>query len=230
MNAQLKNHGLTKLRIISIMKSEMAARNYLSKCIYTVGMGSNDYINNYLQPAYYSSSKMYTPDQFADRLINQYTLQLLSLYILGARKVAVFGPGLVGCTPAEIAVYGANASGCVDFINNDVQLFNDRLQPLVNYLNSHLIDAKYTYINIAQISSSSSSGGVNPINIPCCSVNNIGFCVPNSVPCPLRNESTFFDAFHTTTIANSFIGGRCYNAINSSDAQPYDISTLARLK
>lgn len=52
------------------------ATTHLKKCIYTVGMGSNDYINNYLMPDVYQTSKLYTPEQYADVLIEQYKQQL----------------------------------------------------------------------------------------------------------------------------------------------------------
>lgn len=61
--------------------------------------------------------------------------------------MAIFGLGLVGCTPAEVSIYGANASGCVDKINEAVALFNQRIKPLVDDLNRNLADAMFIYIN-----------------------------------------------------------------------------------
>ncbi|KAL5787088.1 hypothetical protein ACOSP7_004037 [Xanthoceras sorbifolium] len=45
------------------------------KCIYTVGMGNNDYINNYFSQ-FYPKRSIYTPEQFATVLIQQYSHQL----------------------------------------------------------------------------------------------------------------------------------------------------------
>lgn len=73
------------------------------------------------------------------------------MYNEGARKIALFGLGLIGCIPAEIANYGAN--GCVDMVNKDVQLFNIGLDLLVNDLNRDLADAQFIYINVTEISS-----------------------------------------------------------------------------
>lgn len=66
--------------------------------------------------------------------------------------MAIFGVGLIGCTPAEIANFGADASGCVDRLNAMVQLFNDRIKPLVDGFNSNLIEAKFIYVNTTNIS------------------------------------------------------------------------------
>ena len=78
--------------------------------------------------------------------------QSQSLYIHGARKVAVFGLGLIGCTPAKVSDFGASASGCVDKINAAVTLFNERLKPIIDELNNKFGSAKYIYINTTNIS------------------------------------------------------------------------------
>ena len=38
---------------------------YLSKSIFLFSVGNNDYLNNYLQPKLYNTSKRYPPPQFA---------------------------------------------------------------------------------------------------------------------------------------------------------------------
>lgn len=62
--------------------------------------------------------------------------------------MALFGLGLAGCIPAEVASSGASPdSGCVDNINDAVRLFNDVLLSLVDNLNDNFNDAQFTYIN-----------------------------------------------------------------------------------
>lgn len=58
--------------------------NYLNKCLFTVNIGSNDYINNYFMPQYYPTKKLFTPEQYADLLIAQYgaQLQVFALYMI----------------------------------------------------------------------------------------------------------------------------------------------------
>lgn len=43
---------------------------YLSKSIFIFSIGSNDYINNYLEPNVYNSSKLYPPQPFAQLLMD----------------------------------------------------------------------------------------------------------------------------------------------------------------
>jgi hypothetical protein len=75
-SAQLQNYQAAVRQLVSILGGEDAAANRLSQCIFTVGMGSNDYLNNYFMPAFYPTSRQYTPEQYADVLINQYAQQL----------------------------------------------------------------------------------------------------------------------------------------------------------
>lgn len=76
-----------------------------------------------------------------------------TLYNYGARKVAVHGLGLVGCTPYEMSRHSLNDS-CVEYINTTVQLFNLNLKLLVDEFNSNtsLEDAKFTYLNLYDMS------------------------------------------------------------------------------
>jgi len=75
MNIQLYNHNITVSRIAKILGSEEVARKYLSQCIYVSDMGHNDYLNNYFLDDYDSSSK-YTPEEYAQLLIETYETQL----------------------------------------------------------------------------------------------------------------------------------------------------------
>lgn len=68
------------------------------------------------------------------------------LYDAGARKVAVFALGKLGCIPQQLAAYGASdGSSCVETSNNVVKSFNEYLKILIHYLNSNLADAKFVY-------------------------------------------------------------------------------------
>ncbi|KAL3616981.1 hypothetical protein CASFOL_039375 [Castilleja foliolosa] len=152
MNRQLINHQLTIGRIrILLRNNQTAVNNYLNKCLYVVNIGSNDYLNNYYLPQLSVSRILNTPDRFAQLLIQRFTQQLRILYNSGARKIAIFGLGLLGCVPQELANFPTNGSACVDFINNGIKPFNNRLTPLIDNLNMDLPDAQFTFINTTNI-------------------------------------------------------------------------------
>lgn len=73
---QLQNDRSAVQEMVRILGGEETAATYLSKCNFSVGMGSNDYLNNYFMPALYETSRQYTPEQYADVLIQQYSQQL----------------------------------------------------------------------------------------------------------------------------------------------------------
>ncbi|KAG2587622.1 GDSL esterase/lipase At1g33811-like [Panicum virgatum] len=76
---------------------------HLGRCIFFVGMGSNDYLNNYFMPGYYDTAQRYGPRDYAALLLQGYAAQLAALYGLGARKFVVAGVGQIGCIPYELA-------------------------------------------------------------------------------------------------------------------------------
>uniref|UniRef100_A0A0E0C7P9 GDSL esterase/lipase n=1 Tax=Oryza meridionalis TaxID=40149 RepID=A0A0E0C7P9_9ORYZ len=235
-SAQLQNYQAAVRQLVSILGGEDAAASRLSQCIFTVGMGSNDYLNNYFMPAFYPTSRQYTPEQYADVLINQYAQQLRTLYSYGARKVAVFGVGQVGCSPNELAQNSRNGVTCIERINSAVRMFNRRVVVLVNQFNRLLPGALFTYINcygiFESIMRTPVEHGLAVTNRGCCGVgrnNGQVTCLPYQAPCANRDEYLFWDAFHPTEAANIFVGRRAYSAAMRSDVYPVDLSTLAQL-
>ncbi|MED6133534.1 hypothetical protein PIB30_029228 [Stylosanthes scabra] len=235
-SGQVQNYQKTVAQLVNILGDEDQAANYLSKCIYSVGLGSNDYLNNYFMPQLYSSSRDYTPQQYANVLIQAYTQQLRTLYNYGARKMVLFGVGQIGCSPNELAQNSPDGRTCVQRINSANQLFNNGLRSLVDQLNNQLPDAKFIYINtygvFQDIISNPASYGFRVTNAGCCGIgrnNGQITCLPFQPPCRNRREYVFWDAFHPTDAANAIIGRRAYRAQSPSDAYPVDINRLATL-
>ena len=75
-SGQVQNYLNTVSQVVQILGDENSAADYLRQCIYSVGLGSNDYLNNYFMPQFYSTSRQFTPEQYADDLINRYRDQL----------------------------------------------------------------------------------------------------------------------------------------------------------
>ncbi|KAK1568749.1 hypothetical protein Q3G72_028207 [Acer saccharum] len=232
LNNQLKNHQSIICQIES-MKGKDSAADLLNKCMYTVGMGSNDYINNYLSNSY-NTSHMYTPEQYATVLIQQYSQQLKKLYEYGARKIALLGIAPIGCTPGNIAVHGTNGSLCVNFINDAVELFNFKLISLVDELNKDLHDAKFIYVNIYGIALFPTKAYRLVNSPPCCEVganmNTTFECVRDGKSCKLfKFLHLFWDAIHPSETSNIVTGARSYHALFPTDTYPIDIYHLVRL-
>lgn len=77
LNEQVLNfeNNLNELR--TLMGGERNLSQYLARSIVVMVFGSNDYINNYLLPPLYPTSYNYTPEEYANNLLDRYTRQIL---------------------------------------------------------------------------------------------------------------------------------------------------------
>ncbi|EPS68861.1 hypothetical protein M569_05905 [Genlisea aurea] len=233
---QVNNYKNTAAEVVNILGDEDSAANYIGKCVFSVGMGSNDYLNNYFMPQYYQTSQQYTPEEYADALIQEYTHQIQALYNYGARKFALIGISQIGCSPNSLAQGSPDGRTCVERINGANRMFNDRLYTLVDEFNSNSQDANFTYINayaiFQDLIANPSPYGFRVTNAGCCGVgrnNGQITCLPLQTPCSNREEYVFWDAFHPTERANTIIGRRSFRAEKASDSHPYDIRQLAQI-
>ncbi|KAK1368854.1 GDSL-lipase 1 [Heracleum sosnowskyi] len=209
---------------------------YLGKCLYQVGLGSNDYLNNYFVPSIYPTSKQLTPEQFADDLIKQYTTHLMVIYNLGARKIALTGVSQVGCSPNALARNSQDGT-CIKSFNDANEMFNTRLRTLTDTLNKQHPDAKFTYVNsfgiFQDLKDKAATLGFKNTNSGCCGVGKYHgqiTCLPGLTTCRNRTEYLFWDAYHPTEATNKIVSRRAYIKESPTDAYPYDIHTLLTLK
>ncbi|KAG6644135.1 GDSL esterase/lipase At1g29670-like [Carya illinoinensis] len=228
VDEQLINHQKTVSRIINALGNKNATQ-LLNKCIYSVAIGTNDYINYYHAHKFYPTS---TPSQFAEILLQKLSQQLRTLHQRGARKIVVYGLGLLGCFPYAVKRYGANISGRVDKINEGVSLFDSGLKSLVSDLNNNLTNATFIFINSTGISLDSISGSITVSNAACCQVSELFTapqCIPFAETCGNRIQYAFWDEVHPTEIAFSATAARAYRALLRTDSYPFDIQRLAQI-
>ncbi|KAL5096972.1 hypothetical protein RYX36_001299, partial [Vicia faba] len=226
LGLQLTNHGVTVSQIASRLGSLDKARQYLNKCLYYVNIGSNDYINNYFLPELYPTSKIYSPQQYAEALIQELSLNLLALHGIGARNYVLVGLGRLGCTPNAIYTRGTNGS-CVDEENAHAFIFNAKLKSQVNvFMKNFSADSKFIFINSTFESDGQNSDRFVVSNAPCCPSKLSGECIPDERPCYNRSEYVFWDEFHPTEASNLLTAMRSYDSHNSGFTYPMDIKHL----
>lgn len=214
MTTQIENHRKTVWRIAGLLGSKKSADEHLNKCLYSVVVGSNDYINNYFMPQVFDTSKKYTPEQFAEVLTQQYSQQLRTLHLLGARKVTLQGLLPIGCTPNATHSYDKQKSLCVDNINDAAYLFNQKLKSVVSQLNHDFSDAKFVFIDIVDIPLTNTAvPGVNVEISSCCDVNINGLCDRGRDSCHPKVLSPFWDGFHPSQAINKIIADITYVAV-----------------
>ncbi|KAG8485722.1 hypothetical protein CXB51_019080 [Gossypium anomalum] len=226
MSIQIRNHKTVIARIRKILRNDSSTEKLLRQCIYSIQIGSNDFVNNYFKPNFYNSSHGYRLSEFATMLVRQFAHQIKDLYKTGARIFALIGLGQLGCTPNAIATHGTNGSLCVTKLNDAAFLFNQRLIPLVMALNSKLTDAKFSYLNYSPMKVAQLS-----LESPCCKTGaggNRELCIHHSKPCSNRKQYAFWDGVHPTDASNVLIAKNLYGTRSFSDARPFNIQSLAR--
>ncbi|KAB2612311.1 GDSL esterase/lipase [Pyrus ussuriensis x Pyrus communis] len=138
---QIQNFNKTREVIKAKIGAEAAAK-LCSEAIYFIGLGSNDYVNNYLQP-FLADSQQYTYDEFVELLIGTLEGQLKRLYQLGARKMVFHGLGPLGRIPSQRVK--SKTGQCLKRVNEWVVEFNSKVQKLIASLNRQLPQAKLSF-------------------------------------------------------------------------------------
>ncbi|OIT32153.1 PREDICTED: GDSL esterase/lipase At4g16230-like [Nicotiana attenuata] len=233
MDAQLDNFANTRQDIITRI-GEPAAIKLIENSLFSVTMGSNDFINNYLTPVVSTPKQLTVPPmKFVGAMISKYRIQLTRLYNLGARKVIVVNVGPIGCIPYQRAINLSAGDKCVNFPNALAQLYNTQLRGLVSELSSKLTGSKFVYADaygiVQDIIQNYSSYGFENANSACCSgggrFGGIIPCGPSSKICANRSKYVFWDPYHPAESANIIIAKRLLDG-NSPDIWPMNVRQL----
>ncbi|KAJ6936408.1 GDSL esterase/lipase 7-like [Populus alba x Populus x berolinensis] len=184
---------------------------HLSKSIFVVCIGSNDYMND--------TSKLYSPQAFAQHLLDKLSAQFRyqqRLHSLGARKVVVYEIGPIGCIPS-MTRKKKHSGKCVEESNQLVAYFNDDLLGMLQNLTSTLPNSIFVrghahWLGYDAIINPSKYGLLDTSN-PCCKTwaNGTSACIPELKPCPNPNQHYFFDGYHLTETVYSVLAGACIN-------------------
>ncbi|XP_010265504.1 PREDICTED: GDSL esterase/lipase 7-like [Nelumbo nucifera] len=168
--------------------SSVELSDHLSKSIFVICIGNNDYISNYLEPNLLNTSKTYTPQAFAQLLGGRFSQGMESLYKLGTRKFLVFEIGTIGCMPIFTRTL-QHEGPCVEELNQLVSLFNDGLPAMLKQLTTSLQGSTFAVGHGSKLGydmiTNPSKYGLTDATDPCCIAGNGGTlsCIPGSISC-----------------------------------------------
>ncbi|XP_010558217.1 PREDICTED: GDSL esterase/lipase At5g03820-like [Tarenaya hassleriana] len=211
LNQQLNNYKEYQSKVTS-MVGRARANEIFAGGIHLLSAGSSDFIQNYyINPIL---NRVYTPDQFSDRLMNSYATLVQNLYGLGARKIGVTTLPPLGCLPAAITLFaGAGNNTCVERLNRDAVSFNTKLNNTSMYLTNKLPDLKLVVFDIynpllAMISNPAGNGFFEARRA-CCGTGTVEtsfLCNERSVgTCSNATNYVFWDGFHPSEAANQVL-------------------------
>ncbi|GAB2226244.1 hypothetical protein Droror1_Dr00022045 [Drosera rotundifolia] len=185
----------------------------VSQAVYLVGTGVNDFLNNYDDPL---SERRRNHDlaSYTDLLIRFASNSLKALYSLGARRIGIFNIPPYGHIPFSRTTAGGIFRAPVADFDNAANLFNFKLQTLIDSLNRNFPGAKFAYLDIYSklmyvIENAADFG---------CKVNDRGCCGTGLVEmgvacnglvdifsCKNNSEYVFWDAAHPTEQINQYL-------------------------
>ncbi|KAK6928039.1 GDSL lipase/esterase [Dillenia turbinata] len=187
-------------------KTKEELSNYLAKSLLVIYTGNNDYLN-YIDDNYNKSTGIpKNHQQFSDVLLRQLYNELQKLYSLGARKMAIFEIGPLGCTPSSIKTHGTGY-GCVEDINQMVTYFNGKLKIMLRNLTSTLRSSSFVlnpaYSFAYDAIKNPTKYGLTDSTKSCCpTVGNIVLCAPFVPPCRDHQKHFYWDSLHPTETVN----------------------------
>ncbi|KAL6225931.1 hypothetical protein ACLB2K_004779 [Fragaria x ananassa] len=212
---QVQSFNKTREVIKAKIRSE-AATKLLTEALYFIGIGSNDYVNNFLQP-FLPDGQEYTHDDFVGLLIGTLEQQFQTLYQLDARKMIFHGLGPLGCIPSQRVK--SKKGQCLEEVNLWVLDFNSKVEKLIASLNRRLPRADLTfadtYSDVLDLISNPTAYGFKVSNTSCCKVDTRigGLCLPNSKLCKNRKDYVFWDAFHPSDAANAVLADKLFSRL-----------------
>ncbi|KAG8480839.1 hypothetical protein CXB51_025301 [Gossypium anomalum] len=230
-DAQLDNFENTRQDIISTI-GVSATLELLQSSLFSVTMGSNDFINNYFTPIVSAEEQKLVPPQvFVASMIARFKLQLTRLYTSGARKIIVVNVG-----PLDRDLNPTAGTSCVSRPNQLAQLFNTELRSLTKELTTSLKGSIFVYADVYRIVDDMIQNyrayGFDSGSFACCyiagSFGGLIPCGPSSKVCPDRSKYVFWDPFHPSDAANVIIAKRLLDG-DSNDVFPINIRQLANV-
>ncbi|KAJ3683759.1 hypothetical protein LUZ60_013986 [Juncus effusus] len=188
------------------------AKQFVSKtAIFSVTIGANDFLNNYLLPVVSAGTRaLVSPDGFVNDMISNLKDQLTRLYTLDARKFVVANVGPIGCIPYQKTLNKLAENECVSLPNQLAKQYNSQLRDLLADLNKNLPGAKFCLANVYDLVSELINNyehyGFTTASVACCGNGGdyAGMvpCGPETSMCDDRKAHVFWDPYHPSEAAN----------------------------
>ncbi|KAL5726647.1 GDSL lipolytic enzyme [Ranunculus cassubicifolius] len=214
----------------NLIKSNKIDKNLVQQSIFLFESGSNDVFNYFLVPP------PLDPEAFVKAMLVEVRTFVDAIYRLGARRMAIFSLGPVGCVPARVNLAGAPVSKCYGKMNKMVKSYNFGLESLVKD-----IPIKYNgtigvyggmYDVVQLFRANPHRYGFADISNACCGNGTLGGLVQCGTEgfelCENPNEFLFWDFFHPSEHSYKLISKALWSG-KRSRIRPYNFQVLANM-
>ncbi|KAI9102952.1 hypothetical protein K1719_023391 [Acacia pycnantha] len=214
---------------------EDKAQGFLSKAVYLISIGSNDYIKRVtLDSSAYSS---YSRDQYVDLVIGNLTSVIKEIHNEGGRKFGFLGLAPIGCVPLMKML--SNGTCCCHESEASVlaKLHNKALSGILKKLQKQLEGFKYSLANfynlLTDLIHNPIKYGFKEGDVACCGSGPYrgtltcgGILGRTSYElCKNSSEYVFFDSVHPSDRANQFFAQQMWIG-HLKVAAPYNLKSL----
>ncbi|KAJ4963636.1 hypothetical protein NE237_023575 [Protea cynaroides] len=214
MDIQIDYFNITRKQLDTLLGPSKAIEFLKKKAFFSITVGSNDFLNNYLLPVLSIGQRISeSPDAFINDLITHMRSQLTRLYTLGARKIVVGNVGPIGCIPYQKTINQLTDDQCVDLPNKLAVQYNGMLKDLMKELNDKLPGSTFVLANVYELVSEVITNykkyGFVTASVACCGnggqYRGIIPCGPQSTLCTDRDKHVFWDPYHPSEAANVIV-------------------------
>ncbi|KAG1330439.1 GDSL esterase/lipase 7 [Cocos nucifera] len=220
------------LEQFALSLGEEAAVDLVSRSVFYVSIGSNDFIHYYLRNTS-SVQSLYLPWEFNQLLATTVKEELKNLYNANVRKVVVMGLAPIGCTPHYLWQYGSENGECVDEINNVVIEFNYAMKYMVYELNHELPGAMITFCDAFEgsmdILTNRQRYGFETTADACCGLGKYGgliMCLLPEMACSDASTHVWWDEFHPTDAANRILAENVWSGEHTTMCYPMHLRDM----
>ncbi|CAL5071268.1 unnamed protein product [Urochloa decumbens] len=211
MDLQVDYFNITRKQLDDLLGRDRAKEFLRKKAIFSVTVGSNDFLNNYLMPVLSTGTRISeSPDSFINDLIFHLRDQLTRLYTLDARKFVIANVGPLGCIPYQKTINRVGDDECVKLPNQMAAQYNGQLRELLIELNDNLTGARFCLANVydlvLELITNYPNYGFETASVACCgnggSYDGLVPCGPTTSMCDARDKHVFWDPYHPSEAAN----------------------------
>lgn len=209
---------------------EVAAADLISRSIFYVSIGSNDFIHYYLRNESNVQAR-YQPHEFNLLLATTVQQEIQNLYSANVRKVVVMGLAPVGCAPHYIWQNASLNGKCVETINSVMVDFNNAMRETVDTLNRNLSGAMITFCDAfngsMDILTNRRHYGFETTTNACCGAT---MCMLPVLACGNASTYVWWDEFHPTDAVNRILADNVWSGMHTNMCSPVNLEGMIRLQ
>ncbi|CAI9094331.1 OLC1v1030054C1 [Oldenlandia corymbosa var. corymbosa] len=204
----------------------------ISKSIFYISIGSNDYIHYYLRNVSNVQS-LYLPWGFNQFLVETVKQEIKNLYNANVRKVVVMGLAPLGCAPYYLWMYHSRNGRCVEKINEMIVEFNFGMRYMVEELNQELPDSNIIFCDAYEASmdiiKKHKDYGFSTTMNACCGLGRYrGWitCLSPDMACRNASNHIWWDQFHPTDGVNAILADNVWSGLHTKICYPMNMKDM----